>query len=912
MLWLPSTPWAQGVASELLLRNEASQPVAQARLTVQTANGAVVAHGLSDEAGRVALPELARGQYVLRLAAPGYGEQELPYTHTGRPQETTITLLLATLTDGVTVTARRGLAEDAAQSGALVTIRDGSDWQGRPLATLGNALEGAPGVLVQQSTAGQASPFLRGLTGYQVLNLIDGIRYNNSTFRSGPNQYLAFIEPGQAQRIEALLGPASVAYGSDALGGALNTLTAQPVFHPPGWQWHGEFSGHAASADAAGGGTGQLMFGGPRLALLAGGAWQKHNDSRAGQGEDSHHALRRFFGLTGAQVRQLTGDRRQDTGFARHGWHTKLAAQLAHEQSLTMWYQRGVLDGVRGYKDLWGGLGRLQSKFEPQTLDFCYTRYEKLRLGRLDSLSGTFSLNAQRDGTTQQNLLSTDRVRTDDNAVTAYGAAGQASTSFGARQTVVFGGEMYHELIRASRVEFDPMTRASTQKRALYPSGSRYTTLGLFAQHSGEWFQGRLRSAAGGRFTRAGFSANAAANRTSAGASLGVADAEGNFHDLTFNAALTWRIGGGWSLHALSGRGFRAPNLNDLGALGLNDLGYEVPAYEALRASAQAGASDGENALPGGKPVAALRAESLYNYELGLSYQAKKAYLRAQIFDSELHDPIVRRTLLFAADQPPASLAGIPVTPIAQTSAQRARNVVTVATALDPRAVKAFVNDGRARYYGLESLARAAISARWQLEGQYSFIAGRELDPNRNIRRLPPQQGWLSVRYLPAGLRGRLTMVEVSGELAGAQTRLSGGDLTDERIGASFRRRDISDFFRSARVSAWVIAGADGRLGTADDVFSPTGETLAQISDRALPVGAIVNGARITDDASRAPLFLKTPGYAALHLRGSWRLSENAHVDFAVRNLLDKNYRIHGSGIDAPGRDLAVRLRYQF
>ncbi len=99
-------------------------------------------------------------------------------------------------------------------------------------------------------------------------------------------------------------------------------------------------------------------------------------------------------------------------------------------------------------------------------------------------------------------------------------------------------------------------------------------------------------------------------------------DAAESFRDFTFNANVTWRIGGGWQLHALSGRGFRAPNLNDLGALGLNDLGYEVPASEARTANALKGTSDGENALPTGEPVAALRAESLYNYELGVSYQA--------------------------------------------------------------------------------------------------------------------------------------------------------------------------------------------------------------------------------------------------------------------------------------------------
>jgi outer membrane receptor protein involved in Fe transport len=901
---------AQAFGAEVVVTDEAGEAVSGAKLILQSAQGTMLRESVAAADGVFVLQGLPQGSYLLIIAAAGFDAHRSSLAITsGDRKAFRIKLSPAAVRGEISVTAQRGAVEDAAASASIVTVRDEEALRNRPLATLGNALEHAPGVLAQQSTHGQVSPFLRGLTGYQVLNLIDGVRFNNSTFRSGPNQYLAFIEPSQARRVEALLGPAGAQYGSDALGGTIQVLSNSPGFSgDKPFDVSGEWQAFAASADASGGGNLKVTLGAPRIALMAGGSWRRHNDLRAGGGEDSHHVFRRFLGLSSG----LAGDRQQDTGFTQYGWQTKLAARWSDEQNLSLWHQRGVMEGVRGYKDLWGGLGRLRSDFEPQELNFFYARYEKLRLGFLDSLTGTFSINSQRDGTIRQNLRATDRITIDDNVVNAFGYAAQATTHFGDRQAMVFGAELYREGIRASRVETDPVANTVAQKRALFPNGSRYATLGLFARHNAEWFRGRLRSNLGGRFTRVSFRTFAERNRGSAGENLGVTDAAESFEDATFHAGVTWRVTERLNLHALAGRGFRAPNLNDLGALGLNDLGYELPASEVVAAGASIGASDGENALATGRKVGGLSAESLFNYELGVSWQSRRLYARAQVFDAELKRPIVRRTLLFDAATAPRMLAGIAVQPIAPTPEQRAQGVVTVATAFDPRAVKAFVNDGASKYYGLETLFRYSIAARWAAEGQYSFLAGRELNPNRFIRRLPPQQASLALRHHPSWFGNRISMIELSGEFAGAQERFSGGDLTDERIGAGRRRRDITDFFLGSLVRPFLDAGADRAFGSGDDLFKPTGETLAQIRDRVLPIGATVNGVRIVDDNSRAPLFTRTPGYAAMHLRAGWRLSERIALDFAAMNLLDKNYRVHGSGVDAPGRSFFLRLRYSF
>ena len=144
----------------------------------------------------------------VRVTAPGYA----PVTVAKGAAAVTLSR--------ITVLATPGLAEEVMIRPEMVLAGD------RPTeSTVAHTLETQPNVMLQQTGAGQVSPFLRGLTGYQVLNLVDGVRFNNSTFRSGPNQYLAYLEPSQASHVEAMLGPSGTQYGSDGLGGTIQVLT---------------------------------------------------------------------------------------------------------------------------------------------------------------------------------------------------------------------------------------------------------------------------------------------------------------------------------------------------------------------------------------------------------------------------------------------------------------------------------------------------------------------------------------------------------------------------------------------------------------------------------------------------------------------------------------------------------------
>ena len=99
----------------------------------------------------------------------------------------------------VTVTATRAEKEPFKTPNAI-TVLDLNSWNGRMQSTGRTYFVIPSASSLRRQTVGQGSPMLRSLTGYQTLIQIDWVRLNNSTFRSGPNQYTATIAPEMLER----------------------------------------------------------------------------------------------------------------------------------------------------------------------------------------------------------------------------------------------------------------------------------------------------------------------------------------------------------------------------------------------------------------------------------------------------------------------------------------------------------------------------------------------------------------------------------------------------------------------------------------------------------------------------------------------------------------------------------------
>jgi len=115
----------------------------------------------------------------------------------------------------------------------VVSLLKEDIYQSNPQTTA-DAIAKTGSIFVQKSQQGGGSPIIRGFSTNRLLISVDGVRMNNAIFRSGNLQNIISIDPLALESAEVILGPGSVIYGSDAIGGTLNFKTLrdlQVVFH---------------------------------------------------------------------------------------------------------------------------------------------------------------------------------------------------------------------------------------------------------------------------------------------------------------------------------------------------------------------------------------------------------------------------------------------------------------------------------------------------------------------------------------------------------------------------------------------------------------------------------------------------------------------------------------------------------
>ncbi|MCP4148977.1 MAG: TonB-dependent receptor [bacterium] len=187
-------------------------------------------------------------------------------------------------------------------------------------------LKELPGVDVNGVGANQSRPVIRGLRGQRILLMENGIRMNNSRRQQDFGEIPALVDVSDVDRLEVVRGPASVLYGSDAIGGVVNIITQIPQFEAGESAIHGSIGHRYSSADEQNKSNASINGNIGKFGFMINGSYRKANEYSAPAGT---------FGNI-----ELSDDTTvSDTGVKDHGITLQMFYKLSEKNNLSFKYQ---------------------------------------------------------------------------------------------------------------------------------------------------------------------------------------------------------------------------------------------------------------------------------------------------------------------------------------------------------------------------------------------------------------------------------------------------------------------------------------------------------------------------------------------------------------------------------------------
>jgi hemoglobin/transferrin/lactoferrin receptor protein len=563
--------------------------------------------------------------------------------------------------------------------------------------TSADLLESSGNVYIQKSQLGGGSPIIRGFSTNRLLIAVDGIRFNTAIFRGGNVQSVISIDPFTVDRTEVILGPGSVVYGSDAIGGVMNFYTKNAKFS---FEEEPSFSGNATAryATASEEKTGHLDFniGLKKWAFLTSVSYTDFGDLRMGKyGPDDYLRPEYVETINGEDVIVTNDDPRLQvpTGYDQINAMQKIRFMPSDnwDFNLGLFYTT-TTDYPRYDRLIRERDGQLRSAvwdYTPQEWINGNLRITNKGTSFYDKSILTLSFQNFTEGRKDRDF-GDDLLFETKEKVDAYTSALDFIKKFG-KSKLFYGLEYVYNKVNSNGKQTNINNGDTTVTASRYPDGSTWQSMAAYVSLQSKLaenlsFQGGL------RYNHIVLNANF----DTPFYDFPFTEADINTGALTGSAGINWQASDilGWRVNFSTA--FRAPNIDDVGKIFDSEPGSVVV------------------------PNPDLKPEYSYTGELGANLNFENV-VKVDVtgYLTFIEDALVRRDF---------SLNG-------QTEIIYQGELSNV---------QAIQNGGKAEIYGFEAGVEINFTENLQFNSQYNYTSGYQLEEDGTkvaVRHVAPQFG---------------------------------------------------------------------------------------------------------------------------------------------------------------------------
>ncbi len=233
---------------------------------------------VTDQSGHFEFANVPPGTYTIKAHQEGFADalKKVDVTATG-PATADFQLRIAGLKEEVTISGS-GTAESAFESIASVNTMNSTEITSRAAVGLGDVLNNEAGVTKRTGGAGNSRPVIRGFDGDRVKVASDGIGVGSLASQSGDHSEP--VDTLAVERIEVVKGPATLLYGSSAIGGVVNAISGHDEGAHPGTRGYFSTIGGTNGGQAAA--NGGIEYGKDKWMFWANAGHQRTGDYKAG------------------------------------------------------------------------------------------------------------------------------------------------------------------------------------------------------------------------------------------------------------------------------------------------------------------------------------------------------------------------------------------------------------------------------------------------------------------------------------------------------------------------------------------------------------------------------------------------------------------------------------------------------